>query len=181
MALFILQRLYMPAFARLQEHKKELASMAENVIWATNVLTAPFAVITLALIVPITTTVYGTKWLVALPYFYFFWLANLFVPTATPAIGLLNALGKSRLALMFSVIWMAGTWLVGLPLIWLYGAIGFAIANFVVQFSNIYLFVVARKYVPFRMMPLILPVWIIAAVTGVVVYIVSRMPRTASG
>ena len=43
--------------------------------------------------------------------------------------GLLNALGKSKIVLLFSVIAMAGIWIIGTPLILLYGAIGFAIAN----------------------------------------------------
>ena len=118
--LFVLQRLYMPAFAQVQNHRAQLIALAENVIWATNAIAAPLAILTLVMIVPITTLVYGTKWLVALPYFYLFWGANLFVPSATPAMGLLNALGKSKIALLFAFIWMAGTWIIGAPLILLW-------------------------------------------------------------
>ncbi len=170
LALFVLQRLYMPAFSRLQEHREQLTALAENVIWATNVVTAPLAVLTLALIVPITVSVYGPKWLVALPYFYLLWPANVIVTSATPAMGLLNALGKSNIVLTFAVIWMAGTWIVGAPLIWLYGPIGFPIAALVVQISAYWLFRAAQREVPFRLASVVLPVWLIAGACGVAVY-----------
>ncbi|MFZ0515760.1 MAG: oligosaccharide flippase family protein [Acidobacteriaceae bacterium] len=172
--LFVLQRLYMPAFARLQNHRAQLIALAENVIWATNAIAAPLAILTLVMIVPITTLVYGTKWLVALPYFYLFWGANLFVPSATPAMGLLNALGKSKIALLFAFIWMAGTWIIGAPLILLYGAIGFAIANLVVMFSAFWLYRAAQRQVPFRLLPVIAPVWVIAAISGIFVDLICR-------
>jgi O-antigen/teichoic acid export membrane protein len=175
MILFILQRLYMPAFARLQHQRDQLNSLAENVIWATNAIAAPLSILMLVMIVPLTTMIFGAKWLVALPYFYLFWSATLFVPTATPAMGLLNALGKSRIALLFSVIWMAGTWLIGAPLILLYGAIGFAVANLVVQFSNIWLYRAAQREAPFQILKVIAPVWAVAAVSGVSVYVLCRL------
>ena len=175
LALFVLQRLYMPAFSRLLGHRDQLTALAENVMWATNAVTAPLAVLTLAMIVPITVCVYGSKWLVALPYFYLLWPANLIVTSATPAMGLLNALGKSNVVLLFAAIWMAGTWVVGAPLIWLYGPIGFPIATLLVQISAYWLFKAAQKQVPFRLMPIISPVWIIASVCGALVYLCCRL------
>lgn len=166
MALMVLQRVYMPAFARLQNRQVELAALVENVIWATNAIAAPLAIITLVLVVPITTLVYGQKWLVALPYFYLFWVANLFVPTATPTLSLLSAMGRSRTALLYAVVWMAGTWVLGAPLILLYGGIGFAVANAFVQISNLWLYRSAQRHIPFQVYRVILPVWILAVGSG---------------
>jgi len=180
LVLFVLQRLYMPAFARLQDHAAQLVALSENVIWATNVITAPLATITLAMIVPITVTVYGAKWLVALPYFYLLWPANLFVASATPTLGLVNALGKSKIAFNYALIWMAGTWVIGAPLIWLYGPIGFPIANLIVQFSNLWLFRTGQRLVPFRLYSIILPVWGVASVSGLLVYLACRFYTPSS-
>jgi O-antigen/teichoic acid export membrane protein len=166
MALMVLQRVYMPAFARLQKHTDQLAALVENVIWATNAIAAPLSIITLVMIYPMTTILFGQKWLVAIPLFYFFWLANLFVPTATPALSLLSAVGKSQVAFGFSLVWMAGTWIVGVPLIAFYGAKGFAIANLVIQFSNLLLFRSAKRCIRFRIMAGISPVWILAIASG---------------
>ena len=178
--LMVLQRLYMPAFARLQHHPQQLIALTENVIWSANAITAPLAVITLAMIVPITVTIYGSKWLVALQYFYLLWPANLFVASATPTIGLLNALGHARTALNFAVLWMAGTWIIGAPLIWLYGPIGFPIANLIVQLSNLWLFRAGQQLVPFKLYSIVLPVWFIASACGVIVYLACRIHNPTS-
>ncbi len=180
LALMVLQRIYMPAFARLQHKTNELRSLVENVIWSANALVAPLSIITLVLIQPITVLIYGSKWLVATPYFYFFWMANLFVPTATPVLSLLNALGRSRTALTFALIWMAGTWVIGAPLILAYGTIGFAIANLLVQFSNLWLYRVAQRWLPFRVYTVITPVWMIAAVSGALVFVVCQLHHPGS-
>ena len=183
LVLFVLQRLYMPAFARLQTEPVRLAALVENVLWATNAIAAPLAVLTLVLIVPITNILYGSKWLVALPLFYFFWAANLFVPTATPAMGLLNAFGKSKTSLAYALIWMAGTWLVGAPLIYRYGALGLAVATLVVQFSNFGLYRAAQRLVSFRIYAVITPVWAVAGTCGLLLYwmCLCLPPRHLSG
>lgn len=179
-ALSVLQRLYMPAFARLQGHPERLAGLMENVLWATNAVAAPLACLTLAMVVPITSAVYGSKWLVGLPYFYLLWPANILACSATPTIGLLNALGLSRIPLLFSVIWMAGTWVVGAPFIWIFGPIGFPIANLLVQVSAFWLFRAAKKKIPFRMFPVVGPVWAIALASAAGVFVLCHF-RTPLG
>jgi O-antigen/teichoic acid export membrane protein len=171
MALMVLQRVYLPAFARMQVHKERLGEFVEKVILATNAVAAPLAVLTFVLIRPITLTVFGEKWLVALPLFKFFWLANIFVPTATPLLALLNSLGDSRTAFKFALVWMLATWVLGIPLILAFGALGFAIATVGVQFTNVILCRVAQARVRFRILPTVVPVWCVAAVIGLVAYL----------
>ncbi len=170
LALMVLQRVYLPAFARMQAHPEQLGPFVEKVILATNALVAPLAVFTFALIRPITLTVFGAKWLVALPLFQLFWLANIFVATATPVMGLLNALGHSRTTFGFAVGWMLGTWGVGVPLILWLGPIGFAVANVVVTLSAPYMFRLAQREVRFRILRVVAPGWILAAAIGGVIY-----------
>lgn len=166
LALMILQRIYMPAFARMQAHPERLGEFVERVLWATNALIAPLSVVVLVLIEPITRIVFGEKWLVALPLFYLFWVANLFVPTATPLLGLLNALGAARTTLSFSLLAMLFTWVLGVPLILGLGTIGFAVANVVVSLLFLYLFWVAKSYVRIHILRALLPAWIPASVVG---------------
>ena len=175
LALLVLQRVYMPAFARLQHLPARLAAFTENVIWATNAITAPLAVTTLVLVYPITRLIYGDKWIVAIPYFFLFWVANLFVASATPCMALLNALGRSQTALLFALVWMAGTWIVGGPLIWFYGPMGYAIANLVVQLSNLWLYREAQRSIPFHLIRFALPSWLIAAAAGALEYGLCQM------
>jgi O-antigen/teichoic acid export membrane protein len=70
---------------------------------------------------------------------------------------------------------MAGTWLFGAPLIVLYGAIGFAIANCLVQLTNIVLCYVAKTKVPFTILTTVLPAWFTAASVGAVVFLAQRL------
>ncbi|MHB1041907.1 MAG: hypothetical protein ACYC0Q_03615, partial [Eubacteriales bacterium] len=127
--------------------------------------------LSLIFIEPITRYIFGEKWLEALPLFFLLWGANLFVPTATPLLGLLNALGHSQITFNFTLLWMLATWLIGTPLIIRYGAIGFAIANLLVQFTNFYLYKVAKRLVPFRIISIIKTVWVLAAGINLFLYL----------
>jgi O-antigen/teichoic acid export membrane protein len=174
LALMVLQRVYMPAFARMQADREQLSRFVEGVIWATNALTAPLAILTLVLINQLTRLIFGEKWLAALPLFYLLWAGNLFVPTATPLIGLLNALGNSRTALGFAVVWMLGTWVMGVPLILAYGTVGFALANLAVQFTNFLLYRVAQQQVHFKAIRVIWPVWAAGLGMGMILWIMQE-------
>jgi O-antigen/teichoic acid export membrane protein len=166
LVLLILQRIYVPVFARIQHDRRQLGQFVEKTIWATNAFAAPIAIITLVLAHPITVLIFGDKWLIAVPMFYLFWVTNLFVPTATPLLGLLNALGRSRMALMFTILWMVLNWALGAPLVMRMGAIGLAWASVGVQVSNLALYAVAKKELSFRILPFIAPSWIFAAIVG---------------
>jgi len=175
MGLMVFYRLYLPAFSRMQAHREHLGRFVEQTLRATNGLVAPFAVLTLVLIHPLTRLVFGEQWLAALPLFYPLWAANLFIASATPLMGLLNALGHSRTVFGFALLWMFGTWALGVPLILLYGTLGFALANVGVQLTNILLYRVAQRHVPFRILPLIAPLWGWAGMVGAWIYLLQRV------
>lgn len=179
-ALMVMQRVYLPSFARLQLHREALSQFVEQVLRATNGLVAPVAILTLVSIEPITKFVFGQKWLPALPIFYLLWGANLFVPTATPLLALLNALGHSRTAFKFALIWMLGTWVLGTPLILAFGTIGYAIANLCVHFTNFMLYREAQAHLSFRILPMIVPAWCVATVIGLATYSVMHFTPPTS-
>ena len=172
LALMVMQRVYLPAFARLQLNKEALSQFVEQVLRATNGLVAPVAILTLVSIEPLTKFMFGQKWLPALPLFYLLWGANIFVPTATPLLALLNALGHSRTAFKFALICMLGTWVLGTPLILAFGTIGFAIANLCVNSTNLILYRVVQARLSFRILPMIVPAWCVAMVIGLAAYFV---------
>ncbi|MGE5785710.1 MAG: oligosaccharide flippase family protein, partial [Myxococcales bacterium] len=174
LALMVFQKVYLPAFSRLQGDRKGLGEFIERVVWATNAICAPLALLMLVLFEPFTVLIYGSKWLEAKPYFYLLWAANLFVPTATPMLGLLNALGRAKTSMLFAFVWMAGTWAIGAPLILAFGGIGFAIANAAIQLTNLALFRTAQRLVPFRILIPILPAWSVAAAVAGLVWLAQR-------
>lgn len=175
LALMVFQRLYMPVFARLQHDRVALIRFVERVLFATNTLVAPISVLTVVLIDPITRLVFGEKWLVALPIFYLLVLANLVVATSTPLQGLLNALGQSRTTFAFTLLWAAVTWIMGLPLIYWFGALGFALANVGVQITNFWLFAIVRKQLPIQIWKAALPSWITAFLVGAIIWFADRL------
>jgi O-antigen/teichoic acid export membrane protein len=161
-AVQLLNRLFLPTFSRLQSDPQRLRSAVESVLMAANAVVAPAALITLVLAQPITHLVYGAKWAPALPVFYAFWFANAFVPTASPVMALLNALGDTGTTFAFAVFWMAGTWALGVPLILAFGTVGFGIANALIQFSNVYLCRRAQKRLRFSIMKPVGRPWLLA-------------------
>ncbi|WP_019587350.1 oligosaccharide flippase family protein [Deinococcus apachensis] len=163
MALMFLQRLYLPVFARLQGDPAALRRAVERVLLLTNGVTAILATLTLALAVPLTTLVFGSKWLSALSLLELLWCGNLFVATATPLLALLNALGRSHVTFRFALVWLLATWGLGVPLILQFGTLGFALATAGVQLTNLALFRVAWQTLPFSFSRSVLPPWLIAA------------------
>ena len=166
LGLGVLQRVFLPSFARLQNSRDELARLVEQALGAVNALTAPAAVLILVLIDPIIRIVFGDKWLAALPLFYLIWLVNLFAPTTVVVISLLNALGHSRRALSYTLLVVLGTWLFAIPLIFFFGALGYALATAAVQLSSLVLVRTTQKLIPFRVLSPIAPVWLWAAAIG---------------
>jgi len=174
LALFALQRIYLPVFARLQV-APGLARYVERTIAATNALVAPLAVLTLVLIDPITHFIFENKWQAALPLFYILWIANLSIATATPILGLLNALGKSRTTFTFAVTCAATVWAVGVPMAKLFGVIGIAWADLAAQIPTVLLFSVAQRHVGFRILPVVLPPWLWASFVGLALFGLQRL------
>jgi O-antigen/teichoic acid export membrane protein len=167
MILMPLQRLYLPFFARLQSNREELRRYAGHAMWMTNAIAAPLVVITIALARPITSLIFGDKWIVALPLFYCFAAANIVAASSTPLLGLLNAIGKSHLTLILSLLWMIATWLLGVPLMIQFGLIGLGAAVIAVQIINVGLYRAVWKEVRLSVLPTFWPCWPIALLIGV--------------
>jgi O-antigen/teichoic acid export membrane protein len=174
LALMALQRLYFLVFARLQEDRQALGRLLEQVVFATNAVVSPLAVLTLVLVEPATPLVFGARWTPAIPLFRWLWLANLVVPTATPALAMLAATGRSRVGFVFAAFWMIATWTLAAPLVLGLGVLGFGIANAIVQVSNLPLIRIAQRAAPFRVVRTIGPAWLCAGALGVVLAFFTR-------
>ncbi len=166
MMLMPLQRLYLPFFARLQSDPKELRRYATHAIWMANAVAAPIAVTTVALAHPITVLIFASKWLVALPLFYCLATASMFAVGSAPMLGLLNAVGKSHVTLILTIVWMVATWAFGIPLMMKFGVIGFGIAAMAVQITNIGLYWAIWREVSLSVLPTYWPSWPVAMAIG---------------
>lgn len=175
LALFVLQRVYMPALAQVQDQTEELQVLFKHLLFATHAVAAPAAMVLLVFINPITHIVFGEKWLAALPLFYPLWLANLLAPSVVVMLSLLNALGHSNWSFRFSLLSMGMTWICGMPLILAFGSLGFAAANVVAQLSNLYLLAKCRSLIAVRILPHIWQPWSLALGMGIVAALLSAL------
>lgn len=169
--LMALGKLYLPLFSRLAHDRDRLREATEYTVLFANALVAPIAVLTLVYAQPVMHLIFSVsepdKWDPALPLFYIMWASNLFVPTSTPLLGLMSALGRPKIALMMGLIWMSATWIIGAPLIAVMGAAGFAVANLAVQLTNLVLFRIASRELGLRLWPPIVKPWSLGLVLGV--------------
>ncbi|MCC6764308.1 MAG: oligosaccharide flippase family protein [Deltaproteobacteria bacterium] len=174
-ASMVLSRVYLPTFARVQREPARLARFVDGAVRAAHALVAPGAVLLLALAEPVTRLVFGPQWLPALPILRILWLVNLVVPTTTAVLALLAALGDTRTSLRFALLWLATTWLFGVPAVLLAGGLGYALANAAVLATNLWLFRVARERAALHLASATMPVWLWAAAVGVAVHVTARL------
>jgi O-antigen/teichoic acid export membrane protein len=158
----VLQRVYLPSFASLQTDRKALGELFSKVLRLSNLLNAPFAILSLLLVEPIATYVFGDKWLPAIPFFYCFWFANIFGPSVYAALSAFNAIGKSHASFRCTLLMATGTWILGTPLVFIYGAIGFGIAYAIVQVLSGLILVSLQKDIPFSLVEVTRGWWIAA-------------------
>ncbi len=164
--LMILQRVYLASFARVQGDPRQLAQLAQDSIFACSSLAAPLAVIVLVFAKPVTLIVFGAKWLPALLLFYPMWCATLFIPVSVPLLSVLNVMGKSRLALVYSLSLTLALWGIAVPLIYLAGAVGGAVAFGLVQFGTFILIYLVTRHLSIRVFRNVAVPWLAAIIMG---------------
>lgn len=169
LAVAVLQRILLPAFARLGERREALGRAVESAIAVLHLAAAPVAMLTLVTVDSLVTHVFGGQWRPAIPLFVLLWLANLVAPTTTAALALLGAVGRPRQVLAASLGWAGGTWALAVPLVWAWGAIGYGVANVAVQGVSAWVIAVARRHVRFAWARAMAPAWLLAAVAAATV------------
>jgi O-antigen/teichoic acid export membrane protein len=169
------QRLYLPFFARLQDDPRGLSLFVPRALWIANVILAPLTIFSVVVARPITSIIFGEKWLVALPLFYCLSAVNISAASSTILMGLLNALGKPRLSLRIIFLAMVATWLLGVPLIIYFGLIGFGLAVFGSSLVNIYLFWLVWKETGVSPIRPYWPAWPLSLLMGALILIAQRV------
>jgi O-antigen/teichoic acid export membrane protein len=147
MLLFVMNRLFFPMFSRAKEDPQELQFLFKIAIRISNAISAVTAMYVLFMCKPVIIYVFGDKWLPAQNLVYFFWTANLTLPSMLVSISLLNALGLPKISVRYNVLWMFLTLSLGIPLIYPLGIYGVGIANVVVNLSMLLVYFEAQKWV----------------------------------
>lgn len=157
---YMLQRVLMPLFARLQLREEELRRAVESSHFAVAVLVVPVQTTALVLADPLVRIVFGEQWLPVLPLFYILWVAQMLEPQLVVSVALMNALGRSERTLGMSVQLMVLSWIVGVLLLHWFGIVGFGVASLVLMSVKGRLLVEADDAIGTGSARIVLPVWI---------------------
>ncbi len=168
MGSLVLQRLFLPAMSKVQDDPVELGRQLEDALSLTHILILPIAMFLLIYSDSITLLVFGEKWLDALPLFTILWLASLLFPFYAPLFSVLNATGRSGKVLRFTLLVSLGVWIIGLPLLYLAGIMGFAVAYILSQLSIFYLLHEVRQQLSFHLLRALRPGWAIALISLII-------------
>ena len=168
--LILLQRLYVGSFSRLRAHPEDLRRFVTRLIVLAHAMVAPLAVLTLVLLDPIVRTVFGENWLPAMPIVRWLWLGCLVIPTTAPLTGLLHAFGKSRVVFAVACVGLIATWVVGVPLVFVYGEVGIAIGMLSIHVAGAVIWRTARQAIEFRILRPAALVWACALPAGAVAW-----------
>lgn len=179
MLLFVMNRLFFPMFSRSKEDPQELQFLFRIAIRVSNAISAVTAVYVLFMCKPVIIYVFGEKWLPAQNLVYFFWTANVTLPSMLVCISLLNAIGLPKISMRYNILWMVLTLSIGIPLIYPLGIYGVGIANVVVNLSMLLVYFEAQKRVKCSILnemfyswipslPAVACLWLISKVSPVV-------------
>jgi len=144
-ALMLLNRLYLPAFAKLAHDPVKLKRAAEMVALLSGAVVFSASAVIYAFRQEIIVTVFGAKWLIALPLFLPMILLNFLLVPMLVGMNVLNALGRSRAVFKVTILLAAGTWALGPALIRFYGWQVWGWANLLVHLSTILVLAELRR------------------------------------
>jgi O-antigen/teichoic acid export membrane protein len=113
LAVLLLQRLYMPLFARLANDMERFRQVLHRIVSLLALIVYTLSALVFAFRYEITVTIFGSQWLEALVLFLPFALISVILAPATIAMSALNALGHSKLVFWMTVAVTAATWLIG--------------------------------------------------------------------
>jgi len=170
----ILQTTYLSTIARLHGERKALKRVVEEFMWGSSAAVAVAAVLLLIFIYPTTEIVFGHKWVVALPLFYILWPLSFFTAFSAPLGSLFNALGRSQVNLLLSLLLSGLTVAFGLPLTVLWGQLGVAIGVLISQAAYFWLYYLVRQELHIALLPSLVP-WLVAILAGIPTLILERL------
>lgn len=172
--LHMLGRLFLPAFARLQENKAELKRATGVALFATTALAIPASVSLLVFIEPVTQAFFGDQWLEAVPIYRLLWLANLLEPMVIVSLAVLNAHGRSGETFRFVASLSLAVWVVGVPLILWLGPIGFGVTSVVLQPVKLWLIYRANEAAGGGWLTVSLRLWAVGLPFGLMLWGLTR-------
>jgi len=164
-----------PAFARMQEEKKELAKMVTRTIFFITFLTYPL-LMGMVLVMPVFITVFPVyqKWEPSLTPLFFMTINVYFASATTLLTNLLAAIGRIKTVTKLIIMWTVLTVLFVPMLGARYGVNGAAAGYALVSLSSIVAIYITRKIIPFSLFESVGKPFIATVAMGIVVLIAKQ-------
>lgn len=140
-----------PAYSRMQDNKKELASAIEKSIFFVCYLVYPslFGLLALAPTLIAIIPRYQ-KWEPAIPLLYFFAANAMFAAVNTTLTNTLFAIGKPKIILNLMVVWTTLTWVLTYFLAMRLGYVGVGLASAIVAASTSVIIYFVKQHIPIK-------------------------------
>jgi len=167
LAMDAVMKVTFPAYARMQEDKRELSLAIEKTLFFLSLVTFPMLAGMLVLAKPLVQLIprYG-KWEIALIALYFFIINSLWGAVTTPLTFALTAIGKIKTVFKLMVMWTILTWIVYPVLAIRFGFNGVAFGAAVVATSSIIAIWVIKKEIKFKFLSSIMAPLIASLIMG---------------
>lgn len=163
-----------PAYARMQEHKKELSQAIEKTLFFITLLVFPM-IIGLCLIArPLVTIIPRySKWEIAILALYLYAINSFWGAVTTPLTNALTAIGKIKTVFKLMVMWTILTWILFPLLAIKYGFNGVAAASAIVAMSSVIAIWITKQQIEFRfLVPISKPI-IASLAMGILVFVLT--------
>jgi len=163
-----------PAYARMQEDKKELKKAIEKTLFFITLLVFPLVTGLCLLARPLVMIIprYG-KWEVALLALYLYAINSFWGAVTTPLTNALTAIGKIKIVFKLMIMWTVLTWIFFPLLAIKYGFNGVAAASALVAFSSVVAIWITKKYIEFNFLASIVKPTLATLAMAVIVFLVS--------
>lgn len=161
-----------PAYARMQEDKRQLTKAIEKTIFFISLFVFPILTGMVILARPLVSLIprYG-KWEVALLPLYFYAINSFWGAVTTPLTNALTAIGRIKTVFKLMIMWTVLTWIFFPLLAVNYGFNGVAAASALVATSSIVAIGIIKKYIKFRFLFSIVKPLIASILMGVLIFI----------
>ena len=164
MGLLVLQRVYYPAFLRINQRgsKGETTESLSYYLFFANVLAAPPSVFIIYFSDTITKNIFGVVWLDALIFAKGLWFINLMLPSIGVLISFVQSQGRSALVLKVTLISIAVSWAVGALLIDYFQEHGYVAAMIISNLILLTLLLSIREFLNIRSLLLASIPWLVS-------------------
>jgi O-antigen/teichoic acid export membrane protein len=181
LAVALLERLYMPLFARLAHDRENFNRVLHKIVSVSSLVVYTLSALLFVFRYEITTTVFGTQWLEALVLALPFVLISVILTPISIATNVLNALGHSNLIFWTMIASALCTWLVGGFSVVYFGWQAWGWANLAVTLLYLWLLVPVTRYTSFSWLnALTLPLIIALATGGLATALATFLPWTVA-